>query len=83
MSRCFFKQVEELVEKNKLFLFKIYNKDSSDYSKGKPNLHTLYWKELFSEENIANPLFKLNGNAELFYRPQIIDNPHTHKKGRF
>lgn len=75
------KQLEELVKEGKVFLFQIYNKDFSNYSKGKQNLHTLYWKQLFSEENLKEPLFKLNGEAELFYRPASIKSPFVHKKG--
>jgi len=73
--------IRKYVEEGNLFLFKIYSKDFSEHSKGKPNLHTLYWKELFTAENLQNPIFKLNGGAELFYRPASIDNPFIHKEG--
>ena len=32
----------QLVEEGKLYLFQIWNKDFSEYSKGTPNMHTLY-----------------------------------------
>ncbi len=73
--------ISALVEKGSLFLFKIYNKDFSEKSTGKANTHTLYWKQIFSEENMRNIVFKLNGEAELFYRPASIENPFIHKKG--
>jgi len=61
-------------EKNKngeLFLFQIKNKDWNEGTKGKKNLHTLYFDSLFSPENISNNFpFKLNGQAEIFYRPK-------------
>lgn len=60
--------VDKLVEEGKLYLFQIYNKDFSKYSKGKPNLHTMYWKAVFSQENQKDVIYKLNGNAEVFYR---------------
>ena len=41
--------INSLVSEGKLYLFKIYNKDFSPYSKGRPNLHTMYWKALFSD----------------------------------
>lgn len=66
------KYVHKLVAEGKLFLFKIYNKDFSPNSKGKPNLHTMYWKMLFAEENLKDVAFKLNGEAEVFYRPASI-----------
>lgn len=67
------KHIESLVEEGKLYLFKIYNKDFSEYSKGTPNLHTIYFKMLFDERNLANVVYKLNGQAEVFYRKKSID----------
>lgn len=64
--------INECIEKGKLFLFQIYNKDFSPYSSGKPNLHTLYWKALFDPENIKDVVAKLNGQAEVFYRKHSI-----------
>lgn len=63
--------IDELVEQGKLYLFQIYNKDFSDKKVekfGKDNLHTLYFKALFSPENLQNVVYKLNGEAEIFYR---------------
>lgn len=64
--------IDKLVDEGKLYLFQIYNKDFSPYSKGTPNMHTMYWKALFSEENLANLVYKLNGQAEIFYRKESI-----------
>lgn len=61
--------VDSLVDSGKLFLFQIYNKDFAEKSTGKKNLHTLYWENLFSKENLKDICLKLNGEAELFYRP--------------
>lgn len=71
--------IKQLVNEGKLYLFQIYNKDFSEYSKGKPNLHTLYWKALFDPENLNDVVYKLNGEAEVFYRKKSIDNPTIHK----
>lgn len=77
--------IREKNESGELYLFQIYNKDFElDESiapknyifKGRktPNLHTIYFENLFSDENIAkNFIFKLNGQAEVFYRPQAIE----------
>lgn len=65
--------ISELVNDGKLYLFQIWNKDFSEYSKGTPNLHTLYWKMLFDERNLADVVYKLNGQAELFYRKKSLD----------
>jgi CRISPR-associated protein Cpf1 len=75
--------VEKLVEEGKLYLFKIYNKDFSPYSKGTPNMHTLYWRMLFDEDNLANTVYKLNGEAEIFFRKSSINqkNRIIHKAG--
>lgn len=64
--------LEQLVEEGKLYLFRIWNKDFSEHSKGTPNLHTLYWKMLFDEQNLADVVYKLNGQAEVFYRKASI-----------
>jgi CRISPR-associated protein Cpf1 len=73
--------IDELVENGQLYLFKIYNKDFAEHSKGTPNLHTLYWRMLFSPENLAHPVYKLNGQAEIFYRKASIAKKDivTHK----
>lgn len=64
--------VDDLVENGKMYLFQIYNKDFSEYSKGTPNLHTIYFKSLFDKENLKNVVYKLNGEAEIFYRKASI-----------
>lgn len=74
-------QVNEWVENGQLYLFQLYNKDYAEGAHGRKNLHTLYWESLFSPENLNNLVLKLNGQAELFYRPQSIKKPITHKMG--
>ena len=79
--------INSLIDSGKLFLFQIYNKDYStgeeggNGSTGKKNQHTLYWENLFSEENLRDVCFKLNGEAEFFWRDA---NPNVkavcHKK---
>lgn len=65
--------IHKLVREGKLYLFKIYNKDFSKYSHGTPNLHTLYWRALFDEDNLKNVVYKLNGEAEIFFRKKSIE----------
>lgn len=74
--------IYNLVSEGKLYLFKIYNKDFSEYSKGTPNLHTLYWEMLFDTKNLENVVYKLNGQAEIFFRKRSIpkDKIISHKK---
>ena len=71
--------INQLVDEGKIYLFQIYNKDFSPYSKGTPNMHTLYWRMLFDERNLADVVYKLNGDAEVFFRKRSIkvDRP-TH-----
>lgn len=64
--------IDQMVEEGKLFLFRIWTKDFSEYSKGTPNMHTLYWRMLFDERNLADVVYKLNGQAEVFYRKASI-----------
>ena len=71
----------DLVDEGKIYLFQIYNKDFSQSSKGTKNLHTLYFEMLFDERNLENVVYKLNGRAEMFYRPASIKNVKaTHPK---
>lgn len=71
--------IDQLVEEGKIYLFQIYNKDFSSYSKGTPNMHTLYWKMLFDEKNLSDVVYKLNGEAEVFFRKSSIKSIHpTH-----
>ena len=65
--------INKLVDEGKIYLFQIYNKDFSPYSKGTPNMHTLYWKMLFDERNLADVVYKLNGEAEVFFRKHSIE----------
>lgn len=74
--------IYNLVENGMLYLFKIYNKDFSEYSHGTPNLHTLYWKMLFDEDNLRNIVYKLNGEAEIFYRKASLQRNITHPKNQ-
>ena len=69
--------IYRLVDEGKLYLFQIWNKDFSDYSTGTPNMHTLYWKALFDEENLADVVYKLNGQAEVFYRKRSLQKENT------
>lgn len=75
--------IDQMVEEGKLYLFQIYNKDFSPFSKGTPNLHTLYWKMVFDERNLADVVYKLNGQAEVFYRKKSLsfERP-THPAGQ-
>lgn len=74
--------INNLVNSGKLYLFQIYNKDFAEKSTGRKNLHTLYWENLFSEENLRDVCLKLNGEAELFFRPKSENLKETkHKKG--
>ena len=77
-----FENLEQLVDSGKLYLFQIYNKDFAEKSTGKKNLHTLYWENLFSQENLNDVCLKLNGEAELFFRPKSENIKEIkHEKG--
>lgn len=76
--------INDLVDNGHIYLFRIYNKDFSKYSHGIPNMHTLYFREIFDQKNLDNVVFKLNGEAEMFYRKasikekDIIRHPANH-----
>lgn len=69
--------VDQLVDEGKIYLFQIWNKDFSEHSKGTPNMHTLYWKMLFDKRNLSDIVYKLNGQAEVFYRKRSLDEKRT------
>ncbi len=74
--------IDSVIEDGSLYLFELYNKDFSEYSTGKKNLHTYYWEQLFSPDNKRNGfVIELNGGAELFYRRASLDARVTHRKG--
>lgn len=64
--------ISGLIDEGKLYVFQIYSKDFSTFSKGAKNLHTIYFESLFSDENIKEKIFQLCGEAELFYRPASL-----------
>ena len=66
--------IDDCVRDGKLFLFRIYNKDFSPHSKGTPNMHSLYWRGLFEDRNLQDVVLKLNGEAEMFFRPHSIQS---------
>ena len=68
----------KLVDNGHVFLFQITSKDFSPYSKGRPNLHTIYWKMLFDDKNLSDVVYKLNGKAEMFFRKKSITKPVIH-----
>lgn len=70
--------INKLIEDGLLYVFKLVNKDFSPYSKGRPNLHTIYWKMLFDDNNLKDVIYKLNGKAEMFFRRSSIANPVIH-----
>ncbi|MFZ1736077.1 MAG: hypothetical protein WAU31_04035, partial [Candidatus Moraniibacteriota bacterium] len=67
----YFKEKHGTKGRDFLFLFEIFSRDIQK-KKGIQNLHSLYWGELFSSENISNPVLKLNGQAEIFFRLATI-----------
>lgn len=73
--------IDRLVDEGRLYLFRLHNKDFSAGASGRPNLHTLYWRAVFSDENLRDVVVKLNGEAELFHRPASIRKPTVHRLG--
>lgn len=73
--------INQCIDNNQLYLFQIYSKDFSEYSKGLPNNQTIYLESLFSEKNLEQKNFRLNGEAEMFYRKASLEYKETHKSG--
>ena len=72
--------IDEMVDSGNLYLFRIYNKDFSKSSKGTPNLHTMYFKMLFDENNLKDVVYQLNGGAEMFYRRASLEKSDSKKQ---
>jgi len=79
------KYINEKIENGELYLFQIYNKDFSEKRTGNKNLHTIYFESIFNEENIKDPVIKLNGQAEIFFREgnlKIEEELRTKKRNK-
>jgi hypothetical protein len=60
---------QEIADEGKIYLFKIQNKDLSNPNAKTPNLHTQYFCAFFQQGS----KIKLNGEAEIFFRPKSIE----------
>lgn len=69
-----FEKVKKLADEGKLYLFRIYCKDFSEHSTGRPNLHTQYFRMLFDDRNMDKKVYQLMGGAEMFYRKASIND---------
>lgn len=63
-------QIEKKHENGELYLFQIINKNWFIHKKEKTRdkIHTLYFKQLFSPENLKSPKLKISGGSEMFLR---------------
>lgn len=79
--RSSFEYLVNLQKQGKIFLFQIYNKDFAKGVTGTPNMHTMYWKEVFCEKNMKDIVYKLSSQGiEFFYRRKLLASSYTHKK---
>jgi len=67
------KLIDDWVSEGKLYLFEIYGKDLSEKSVGRKNIHTLYFLSLFLPTNLAKPILRLGGGAEIFLRNASVE----------
>jgi hypothetical protein len=78
-------ELEKLENEGKIYRFKIHNKDWQENSKGRKNLETIYFENLFTKENLENPCLKLNGEGEIFRRPlskSLVKNQKKNLAGK-
>jgi hypothetical protein len=74
-------ELEKLEKQGKIYRFKIHNKDWNIFAKGKKNLETIYFENMFSSENLTGEAcIKLNGEAEIFRRPLSKDLKRVQKQ---
>lgn len=73
--------IDSLVREGKIYLFRVSSRDFADNPKTTPTLFSLYWKILFDQRNLDNPVHRLSGGARVTYREKSITNPYIHKAG--
>lgn len=76
--------IDNAVENGEIYLFEIKNKDNNlkdgNIKSSAKNLHSIYWDAVF-DMAINRP--KLNGGAEIFYRPPVRElGKKKDKKGK-
>ena len=76
------KYILENIDAWNIYLFQLYNKDFAEWKIGKENLHTMYFKWLFEENNLKNVVLKLNGQAEIFRRTASIKEITTENRAK-
>ncbi|NJK71812.1 MAG: hypothetical protein HC932_06310 [Thermales bacterium] len=60
--------LEQIQKEGNLYLLEIYSKDLYSIKKTGKDLQVIYFNNLFSENNLNNLVYKLNGKGEIFYR---------------
>lgn len=75
--------MEKMLSEERCFLFRVSNKTLQVGYHGHEDSHTTYFKALFEKDKNGIPLCRLNGGANLFYRPAMLDakDAYTHQKG--
>jgi len=76
-------RLDEYVRDGKIYLFEIRSRDNNlvngEEKTSAKNLQTIYWNAAFGGDD-NKP--KLNGEAEIFYRPAIAENKLNKKKDK-
>lgn len=69
--------IDECVDAGKLYLFRIWSKDSRTGAHGKKDLQQLYWEDIFRDDSPH----RIAANAEIFWRKPIDGKAFVHKEG--
>ncbi len=77
-----FKQFENLVDNGFGYMFLISNRFLYTGRENK-NKYTQMLLSLLSDENMKKTTTLLNSNPAVFFRPQLLEDKPTHKKGSF
>lgn len=73
--------VDHAVESGQLYLFQIYNKALKENGRIDRDIYAIYFRQLFSEDNLKNADLKLNSGCKIFYRDVVVKNPVCHEIG--
>lgn len=74
-------QIDEWIAEKKLFMFIVHTKDYKVGAYGTKELFTIFFENLFTEDNLKNDVIRLAGGSSIVMRPKTVENPYRHKVG--
>ena len=60
-------------------MFIVHTKDYKVGAYGTKELFTIFFENLFTEDNLKNDVIRLAGGSSIVMRPKAVENPYRHK----